>query len=154
LTREFASVSSKCVKRVLATALSVGIAIVAPATASGAVNVTFKTWKVTTKNGKQHDVPKKGTFTRCGRKVVKLTATYDFTGATKGKAYREIWSLDDTDIVDSTVHWEHASGTAHVFLTKNGDPLDDGKFKLRLRQDGKGIGSNFITIRAKPPGGC
>jgi hypothetical protein len=142
------------VKRLLATALSAGIAVVAPATASASIQVTFKTWKVTTKNGKQHEVAKKGTFTRCGRKVIRVTATYDYAGATKGKAYREIWSIDGTDIVSGSATWEHTSGTVHTTLHRNGDPVEDGKFKLRLRQDGKGIGSNFITIRAKPPGGC
>ena len=139
-------------RRGLATVLAVGIAAVAPAAASAGVQVTFKTWKVTTKNGKQHNVAKKGTFTRCGRQVVGLTAHFDYSGATQGKAYKEIWSLDDTDLLTFNPHWPHPSGTIYANLNRGGDPVDDGTFMLRLRQDGKGIGSNFITI--KKNGGC
>jgi hypothetical protein len=152
LTRKLASDTSREVRRGLATALAVAIAAVAPATASASVQVTFKTWKVTTKNGKQHNVAKKGTFVRCGRQVITITATYDYSGATKGKAYKEIWSLDGSDLLTAPSHWGHTSGTVHSSLNRGGDPVDDGTFKLRLRQSGKGIGSNFITI--KKNGGC
>jgi hypothetical protein len=139
-------------KRALATALSVGIAIVAPASASGQVQLTFKTWKVTTQNGKQHSVARKGTFVRCGRKVVKIRATFDYSGATKGSSFKEIWSLDGSDISTLNPQWEHATGTAQVEVNKNGNPLDDGKYKIRVRQHGKGLGSSFITV--VPGTGC
>jgi hypothetical protein len=142
-------------KRALATALSVGIAAVAPATASGAVQVTFKDWKVETKNGKQHKVAPGGSFNRCGRTVVQLKATFDYKSATKGKAYQEIWSLDGTELLRSTEHWADTSGTVHAYLNRGGDPIDDGKFQLKIaRKDGTNIRSSSIRIRAKPPGGC
>jgi hypothetical protein len=142
-------------KRVLATVLSVAVALVVPAIASAAVQVTFKNWKVETKNGKQHTVAPKGTFTRCGRTAVQLKATFDYNGATKGKSYKEIWSLDGTELLRSTEHWADTSGTVHAFLNRGGDPIDDGKFKLRIaRKDGTTIGSSWIRIRGKPPGGC
>src|SRR2546423_2544387 len=87
LTGNLAWVTSKLMKRALATILAVGVAVVAPAAAGAQVQLTFKTWKVTTQNGKQHSVARKGTFVRCGRKVVKITATYDYSGATKGSSF-------------------------------------------------------------------
>jgi hypothetical protein len=97
-------------------------------------------------------VAPKGTFVRCGRKVVKITATYDYSGATKGSSFKEIWSLDGTDFSTLNPQWEHTTGTAHVSANKNGNPLDDGKYKLRVRQHGKGLGSSYITI--VPGTGC
>jgi hypothetical protein len=139
-------------KRALATILAVGVAVVAPAAAGAQVQLTFKTWKVTTKNGLKHSVAPKGSFVRCGRKVVKITATYDYSGATKGSSFKEIWSLDGTDFSTLNPQWEHTTGTAQVSVVKNGNPLDDGKYKLRVRQHGTGLGSSYITI--KPGTGC
>jgi hypothetical protein len=141
------------VKRAFAIALSVLIVLVAAAPASAAVQITFKTWKVTTKNGKQHDVQRGGTFVRCGRKVVKVTAAFDYAGATPGKNYKNIWSVDGNDVLKSTQPWPHASGTRRVSLFKaSGNPIPDGKYRFRLRQDGKGIGSSSISVR--PGSGC
>jgi hypothetical protein len=136
------------VRRALATSLAVAIAVVAPAAASAQVQVTFRTWKVTTKNGKQHDVEPGGRFVRCGRKVAKLTATFDYGGATPGKSYKQIWSLDGSDIGTNTGQWADNSSTVHVYLFRDsGKPLDDGKYRLRLRQSGRGIGASYIRIK-------
>src|SRR4051794_23826583 len=80
--------SDRCgrVNRILAIALSTAIALAAPAAASAAVQIDFHKWTVTTQNGKEHRVSPGGTFKRCGRKVTRLTATYDYDGATPGQS--------------------------------------------------------------------
>ncbi|HKP89783.1 MAG TPA: hypothetical protein VJT75_07370 [Thermoleophilaceae bacterium] len=140
-------------KRVLVTAASAAIALAAPGAAAGAVQTDFKAWKVETKNGRRHSVEPGASFDRCGRTVVQVIATYDYSGAQQGKAYNQIWSLDGTDVFEKPSSWKHTNGTVHLGLFKNsGKPLEDGKYRLRLRQSGKGIGSSSIRIR--PGAGC
>ena len=154
MTGASAWVRSMYMKRVIATAVSLAIALVAPATASASVQVTFKTWKVETKNGKQHNVAPGGTFNRCGRKVVKLHATYDYSGATVGKPYQQIWKLDGTELVTRNRNWAAKSGTVHVNLFKqSGNALDDGRYTLRLqRPNGERIKRSSISV--KPGTSC
>jgi hypothetical protein len=134
--------------RILAIALSTAIALAAPAAASAAVQIDFHKWTVTTQNGKEHRVSPGGTFKRCGRKVTRLTATYDYDGATPGQSYKQIWSLDGSDILKTTGTFKHEHSTVKVSLfKKSGNPIDDGKYRLRLRKSGKGLGSSTVKIR-------
>jgi hypothetical protein len=129
------------------------VVLVAPAKASAAVQVTFKNWTVTTKNGNKYDVARGGSFARCGRKVVRITSHFDYTGATVGSSYKHIWSLNGNDILTSTRQWPKAAGSRSVSLFRtSGEPIPDGNYKLRLRQNGKGLGSSTITL--KPGSSC
>jgi hypothetical protein len=153
LTRERGSATSTPVKRLLATAVSAAIVLAAPASASGAVQLDFRNWKVTTKNEKRHSVNPGGTFRRCGRKVVEVTAIVHYSGATQGTSYKSIWSIDGTDVLTLPGKWPAKSGTRDISIFKEGrSPLDDGKYRLRLRQSGKGLGSSFIKLA--PGGNC
>ena len=102
---------------------------------------------MTTKNEKHHSVDTGGTFRRCGRKVVEVTAVVAYSGATKGTSYKSIWSIDGTDVLTLNGKWPTKSGVRDISIFKEGRiPLDDGKYRLRLRQSGKGLGSSFVKL--------
>ena len=153
MTRERGSATSTRVKRLLATAASAAIVLAAPGSAFGAVQIEFRKFVVTTKNEKNHSVDPGGTFRRCGRKVVEVTAVVKYSGATKGTSYKSIWSIDGTDVLRLNGKWPDKSGTRDISIFKEGRiPLDDGKYRLRLRQSDKGLGSSYVKL--VPGGSC
>jgi hypothetical protein len=127
-----------------ALACALGVFGVAPAVAA-ATSVKISSWHVYTQDEQLHKVKPGKRFKACpANPVIELDAKGAVKGAKKGKAFKEIWSVDGHKVSTEDVAWSRSGSFTDYFGT---DPQgQNGKWKLKLVQGSKTIGTSTITL--------
>lgn len=135
-----------------ASAGAVALALAVPASA-GTPTLEFIKWRVVTDSG-NYKVGRGQTYEHCrANRVNGIDARGIVSGAHKGDAYKAIWRLNGQKIVTFTRHWPKGDGKVKVAtLSNSASDLPDGKYKLTVRQNGKVLGSDTITLKTKKKG--
>jgi hypothetical protein len=141
-------------KRIAATlVLAAGIgALAAPSAGAGAgTHVKITSWHVYTSDHKLHKVKPGRTFRACASApTTELDAKGKVRGAKKGKAFDEVWTRNGKPDSTFSVKWNRSGSFNDFFSIAASDgSLATGKWKLRLVQGSRAIGSSRLTIKTK-----
>jgi hypothetical protein len=135
----------------LASAAAIAMAAMSvPAFAAG-THVSINSWHIYTLDKKRHKAKPGDTFKTCASNTAyELDAKGQVTGAKKGTAFQEIWTVNGKPDSVFNASWSRGgSFTDYFSIVAQDGSLKTGTWKLKLVQGAKTIGKSSITIRTK-----
>lgn len=129
------------------------VAAVAASAASASTHVKVTSWHVYDRKGKLHKVKPGATLKSCASNPAsELDAKGKVTGAKKGKAFKELWTVKGGTGPTFDESWSRNGSFTDYFSLSDEGGFDPGTWQVKLVQGGKAIGKSAITLKRKT--GC
>lgn len=141
-------------RRMVLTCVCLAALVFPGAAAAKGTKVKIGSWSVATADSVKHNAKPGSTYRACASNpTVAIDARGSVTGATKGKGFKEVWTLNGKTDSVFQVGWSKSGRFSDSFgISASDGELTTGKWKLKIVQDGRTIGTSRIKIVTKP--GC
>ena len=116
--------------------------------------VKIGSWSVETADSARHGAKPGSTYRSCpSNPAIAIDARGSVTGASWGKGFKEVWTLNGKTDSVFPVDWSKSGQFSDSFgISASDGELTPGRWKLKIVQDGRTIGAGPIRIVTKP--GC